>query len=66
MRHIARYEVFEDEGGQWRWRLRAANSEIVAVSEAYTRKQDAERGLTAAKESSAEADLEAISDEREG
>jgi uncharacterized protein YegP (UPF0339 family) len=60
MRHIARYEVFEDDAGQYRWRLRAANGEIVAQSEAYTRREDAERGLTAAKESSAEADLEAI------
>jgi uncharacterized protein YegP (UPF0339 family) len=63
MRHIARYEVFEDDAGQYRWRLRAANGEIVAQSEAYTRREDSERGLTAAKESSAEADLEPYGDE---
>jgi uncharacterized protein YegP (UPF0339 family) len=63
MRHLARYEVFEDEAGEFRWRLRAANGEIIAQSEGYTRKEDAERGLTAAKESSAEADLEARPDD---
>jgi len=40
-----RYEVFEDASGQWRWRLVAGNGEVVAQSEAYTRKQDAERGV---------------------
>jgi uncharacterized protein YegP (UPF0339 family) len=59
MKHIAHYEVFKDAGGQYRWRLRSANGEIIAQSEAYTRKADAERGLTAAKEASAEADLDA-------
>ena len=29
-------ELFEDASGSWRWRLRAANGEILAVSEAYS------------------------------
>lgn len=29
---------------QWYWHLRASNGEIVAQSEGYTRKADAERG----------------------
>jgi large subunit ribosomal protein L21 len=27
------FEIFEDEAGEWRWRLRASNGELVAVSE---------------------------------
>jgi large subunit ribosomal protein L21 len=27
------FEIFEDKSGQWRWRLRAANGELVAMSE---------------------------------
>jgi large subunit ribosomal protein L21 len=27
------FEVFEDKAGKWRWRLRASNGELVAVSE---------------------------------
>ena len=28
----------------WRWRLRAANGEIISTGEAYTRRRDAVRG----------------------
>ena len=27
------FEIFEDKAGEWRWRLRASNDELVAVSE---------------------------------
>ena len=27
------FEIFEDTAGEWRWRLRASNGELVAVSE---------------------------------
>jgi uncharacterized protein YegP (UPF0339 family) len=43
-----RYEVFCGLGG-WYWRLVAANGEIVAQSEAYTRPADARRGAHAAR-----------------
>lgn len=51
------YEVFEDEAGEWRWRLRAANGEIVATSEGYTRAEDAERGAEDAKAAAGEAEV---------
>ena len=37
-----RFEVYLSKDG-WRWRLRAANSQIVAIGEAHTRKSDAIR-----------------------
>lgn len=37
--------VYKDDTGQYRWRLRGANGEIVASSESYTRRHDALRGL---------------------
>lgn len=40
-------EVFEDVAGEFRWRAMAGNDEIVATSESYTRKEDAERALLA-------------------
>ena len=43
----ARYDVFKDKSGEWRWRVKAANGEILAQSEAYTRKEDAIRGIEA-------------------
>lgn len=45
----ARFEVFEDSAGEYRWRLVATNGEVVAQSEGYTRKHDAERGAEAAR-----------------
>lgn len=38
------YEIYEDEAGEFRWRLVAANGRIVADSgEGYTRESDAHR-----------------------
>lgn len=38
-------EIFQDEAGGWRFRVKGRNGEIVATSESYTRALDAERGL---------------------
>lgn len=39
-----RTEIYEDSSGEWRWRRKARNGEIIATSgEGYTRKDDAER-----------------------
>lgn len=46
----AKFEVFLDSSGEYRWRLRAANGQIVAQSEAYTTQEDAKRGATDAAE----------------
>ncbi len=32
--------LMSSTGGQWRWRLRAANNEIIASGESYRNKQD--------------------------
>jgi uncharacterized protein YegP (UPF0339 family) len=44
MADTANVEIFQDDAGEWRWRVQGANGEIVATSEAYTRKADARRG----------------------
>ncbi len=35
-----KFRIFEDKQGYWRWRLRAANNEIIASGEAYIDKRD--------------------------
>lgn len=35
------FEVFKDVAGKYRWRLRVANQEVVAVSEPHEAKQGA-------------------------
>lgn len=37
-------EIFKDEDGQWRYRIKGGNGEIMATSEGYTRPEDAVRG----------------------
>jgi len=37
------FQVYLDRTGQYRWRLKARNGEIVAVSEAYTTLSSAKR-----------------------
>ena len=46
----ATFELYEDAGGQWRWRLRHRNGNIIADgAEGYSSKQKAEQGLESVK-----------------
>lgn len=41
METLLRIEIYQDRGGQWRWRMRAVNGRIIAVSsEGYRNKED--------------------------
>ncbi|GAB3417034.1 hypothetical protein GCM10027435_15260 [Haloparvum alkalitolerans] len=43
---LAGFEVYRDAGGEWRWRLRHRNGNIIATGgEGYTRKHNALKGL---------------------
>ncbi len=44
-----RFEVYRDAGGQYRFRLKAPNGEIIAVSEAYTTKSSCLNGIESVK-----------------
>ena len=41
--NVAKLEFYENEAGEWRWRAKAKNGEIVATGEAHTRARDAKR-----------------------
>ncbi|RLI42109.1 DUF1508 domain-containing protein [Candidatus Bathyarchaeota archaeon] len=45
----ASFEVYKDKAGKFRFRLRAPNGEIVAVSEAYETKAGCINGVNAVK-----------------
>ena len=48
------YWVYKDSAGEWRWRLRAANNQIIAISgEGYKNRTDCLAGITLVKGSSA-------------
>ena len=46
---MAKFEVYRDRAGEYRWRLKAVNGEIVAVSESYTTCLDAHRSAQSVK-----------------
>ncbi len=45
----ASFEVYKDKAGKFRFRLRAPNGEIIAVSEAYEAKAGCMNGINAVK-----------------
>jgi len=41
-----KFEVYKDRAGEWRWRFRASNGNIIADSaEGYINKTDCEHGI---------------------
>jgi uncharacterized protein YegP (UPF0339 family) len=46
----AKFEVYTDSGGQFRWRLKSGNGQVIATAgESYTTKASAENGIAAVK-----------------
>ncbi len=44
----SQFELYEDRGGQWRWRLRHSNGNLIAGGgQGYTRKESAQNGIQA-------------------
>ena len=41
------FYIYIDEAGEYRWRLRAPNNEIIAVGEGYNTKQGCQNGIAA-------------------
>jgi len=57
----ATFEIYEDEGGDWRWRLRHRNGNIMADgSQGYASRTGAEDGLNSVKQNAPEAEVEAV------
>lgn len=42
---VPKFAVFQDEAGEWRWHLKAANGRIISQGEGHTRPRGAERAL---------------------
>lgn len=42
---MAKYEIYKDKSGLWRWRIKARNGRIIAQGEGYLHKGNAFRGL---------------------
>ena len=52
-----KFELYEDKGGEFRFRLKASNGEIVATSEGYKSKASCENGIESVKKNAPEAEI---------
>lgn len=55
-----KFEMFQDKAGEFRFRLKARNGQIIAVSEGYTTKASCENGIASVKKNAAEAENEFV------
>jgi len=56
---MAKFEIYKDKAGEYRWNLRADNYEIIAdSSEGYINKSDCEHGIALVKKLAPAAEIE--------
>jgi len=59
----ATFEVYEDDAGDYRWRLVHENGNVIADSgEGYASKQKAKQGLRSVKENAPDAGVEEVAE----
>lgn len=51
----SKFELYEDKSGHYRFRLKAGNGEVIAVSEAYNSKASAQNSIESVKKNAADA-----------
>lgn len=55
----ATFELYEDHAGDWRWRLRHSNGNIIADSgQGYASKAKAKQGIRSVKQNAPDATIE--------
>lgn len=54
----AKFEIYEDAKGEFRFRLKAGNGEIVATGESYETKSGVINGVDAVKRAAAEGEID--------
>ena len=52
-----KFEMYVDKAGEYRFRLKARNGEIIAVSEGYTAKASCENGIASVRKNAPEAEI---------
>ena len=56
---MTKFQIYQDRKGEYRWRLRASNGEIIADSnEGYSRKDSCKHGIDLIKQQAAGAEVE--------
>lgn len=54
----AKFELYKDKKGEFRWRLIATNGQVIATGEGYTTKESAKNGIESVKKNAPAAPVE--------
>ena len=54
---MPKFEMYKDAAGKCRWRLKASNGEIIAVSEAYSSEASCKNGIKSVKINAPKAEI---------
>lgn len=52
-----KFELYQDKAGKYRFRLKAANNEVIATSEAYESKASAKNGIKSVQRNAPKAEV---------
>ncbi len=52
-----KFEIYNDKKGEFRFRLKAKNGQVIAASEGYKSKKSCENGIESVRKNAAEADI---------
>ena len=58
----AKFQIYKDSRGEYRFRLKASNGEIVATGESYKNKSGVKAGIEAVKRAAANATIDDTTD----
>jgi uncharacterized protein YegP (UPF0339 family) len=59
---VGKFEVYHDKAGEYRFRLKAANGQIIAVSQAYKSRAACMKGVESVKANAAAAPVEELAE----
>jgi uncharacterized protein len=60
-RNMAKFELYKSPNGEYRWRLRATNGQVIATGgEGYSSKAAAQNGIQSVKRAAADASVEEV------
>jgi uncharacterized protein YegP (UPF0339 family) len=55
---VAKFEIFKDRKGEFRWRLRADNNQVIATGEGYASKAGCKNGIDSVKKNAPKAKID--------
>ena len=54
---MAKFEIYKDKKGEFRWKLLADNNQVIAIGEGYTSKAGCKNGIESVKKNAPKAEV---------